>query len=110
MSTEQGKSLAETSNWAHIDREKVHQDWDALYKEIVPMVDREKPDAPAVQKLVALHYSIASRFYVPSGKAYVGMALFYQENEGMREFHNAYHPNMVEFLGNAVYEFAKTNL
>lgn len=107
MSTEQAVSLAATSNWSHVDRQKVHQDWDALYKQLVQMVDHEAPDAPAVQELIAQHYAVASRFYVASGHAYVGMALFYQENDDMRAFHNAYHPGMVEFLGDAVYAFAK---
>ena len=110
MHAEQAQSLAASSNWAHVDRQKVHQDWDVLYKELVPMLDRERPEAPEVQALMAQHYAIVSRFYAPSSKAYVGMALFYQENDGMRDFHNAYHPSMVEFLGDAVHVFAKANL
>ena len=110
MNAEQAKSLAATANWAHVDRQKVHQDWDVLYKELAPMLDSKPPEAPEVQALIAQHYAIASRFYSPSSRAYVGMALFYQENDGMRDFHNAYHPGMVEFLGDAVHAFAEAKL
>jgi hypothetical protein len=107
MSAEQATSLAATSNWSHVDRQKAHQDWDALYKQLVQRAGLEAPDAPAVQALIAQHYEIASRFYVPSDHAYVGMALFYQENSDMSTFHNAYHPSMTEFLGDAIYAFVK---
>ena len=107
MTVEQAASLAATSNWSHVDRQKVHQDWDALYKQLAQMVDLEAPDAPAVQALITQHYEIASRFYDASDHAYVGMALCYQENSDMSAFHNAYHPRMTEFLGDAIYAFVQ---
>lgn len=110
MAAEQAVSLAATNNWSHVDRQAVHEDWQKLYETLAPMVDGGQPDAPAVQALIAEHYAIASRFYVPSGNAYIGMALFYQENDAMRGFHNAFHPLMVEFLGDAVYVFSSISL
>ncbi|WP_260148818.1 TipAS antibiotic-recognition domain-containing protein [Streptomyces sp. PanSC9] len=43
----------------------------------------------------------------PSREAYVGMSLFYAEDEAMRAFHDSYHPGMVEFLGAAIRVFAE---
>jgi hypothetical protein len=110
LTAEQTKSLAETENWSHVDKAQTHIDWDILYKELVPLIEGSRPSSSEVQSLMARHYSIASRFYSPSRKAYVGMALFYRENPDMREFHNTYHPQMVEFLGEAVFVYANDNL
>jgi hypothetical protein len=102
MAEEQAKSLAGTNNWEHVDRNQVHQDWDVLYREIAARVDGSAPGDRQIQELVRRHFDIACRFYIPSRRAYVGMALFYAENDDMREFHNSYHPRMVEFLGDAM--------
>lgn len=39
LAEEQAKSLAETNDWEHVDRERVHQDWDVLYREIAALLD-----------------------------------------------------------------------
>lgn len=64
------------------------------------------PDSPEVQTLIARHYDLACRFYRPSKEAYVGMRLFYAENQDMKDFHNAYHPGMVDFLILAIRAFS----
>ncbi|MEU1378076.1 TipAS antibiotic-recognition domain-containing protein [Streptomyces triculaminicus] len=107
LAEEQAKSLAETNNWEHVDRNQVHQDWDGLYREIATCLDESLPGDREIQELVRRHFDIACRFYMPSRKTYVGMALFYAEDDAMREFHNSYHPRMVEFLGDAMRIFAE---
>jgi hypothetical protein len=110
MLAEQSQSLAETSNWAHVDRKQTHADWDSLYREIAPLIDDLLPGDEAVQELMARHYEIASRFYKPSREAYIGMGLFYMDNQDMRDFHNGYHPKMAEFLGDAVFIYARNSI
>ena len=110
LTAQQTKSLAETGNWAHVDKQQVHIDWDIFYKDLAPFVDESLPSSTEVQSLMSRHYSIASRFYSPTREAYVGMALFYQDNKDMKAFHNAYHPKMVDFLGEAIYAYAHRNL
>jgi len=107
---EQAQSLASTNNWAHVDKAQAHADFDAFYKELAPLIDANEPASPAIQALMARHYAIASRFYAPSSDAYVGTALFYEDNADMKAFHNGYHPRMVEFLGDAVYAYAREHL
>lgn len=107
---EQTQSLADTSNWGHVDKQKVHADWDVLYKKLAPLVDQSQPDSDGVQALVAAHFEIASRFYKPSREAYIGMALFYEENQDMKAFHNAYNPGMVAFMRRAMNVYAHQNL
>ena len=110
LASEQAQSLAETDNWSHVDKEQVHRDWDALYQQLAPFVEKASPSAPEVQALMARHHEIVSRFHAPSRLAYVGMSLFYQENDDMRNFHNSYHPGMVAFLAEAMPVYANQNL
>ena len=107
---EQARNLAETDGWAHVDKDRVHADWDALYSEIAASLDATRPEDDRAQELIGRHFEIASRFYAPTREAYIGMALLYAEDAAMREFHNAYHPRMVEFLGPAMREFAGRRL
>lgn len=107
LAAEQAKSLAETNGWEHVDRGQVHRDWDVLYREIAAHLDGSQPGDGQIQELVRRHFDIVCRFYVPSRKAYAGMALFYAEDDAMRGFHDSYHPRMVEFLGAAMNVFAE---
>ena len=52
----------------------------------------------------------AARFHVPSREVYIGLGVFYREDPSIREFHNAYHPQMADFLRDAMYEYALTKL
>ncbi|MEW5528443.1 TipAS antibiotic-recognition domain-containing protein [Streptomyces virginiae] len=108
LAEEQAKSLADTNDWEHVDRQRVHQDWDVLYREITASLDEGSlPGDPQIQELVRRHFDIVSRFYTPSREAYLGMSLFYAEDEAMRAFHDSYHPKMVEFMGAAIKVFAQ---
>ena len=110
LDVEQTHSLSATDNWAHVNRELIHQDWDTLYKKIAKCVDKIAVDSTSVQRLMEEHFEIACRFYTPSKEAYIGMGIFYKENEDMKKFHNAYHSGMVDYLGDAMVHYARKNL
>ena len=110
LSTEQARSLSATNNWAHVNRQQVHADWDALYKELAPLLECRAPDSVEVQALIERHYCLVSRFYAPSKEAYIGMSLFYGEDPAMRSFHEAHHISMVEFLAEAIPIYAQKHL
>ncbi len=110
LDEEQSKSLSETNNWEHVDKSLVHSDWDVLYKEIAENIDNSKPEDLNIQEYIKRHYDISCRFFKPTKKAYIGMSLFYQDNEDMKNFHNNYHPSMVKFLSDAIYSYAECNL
>ncbi|MEU4562890.1 TipAS antibiotic-recognition domain-containing protein [Actinoplanes sp. NPDC023936] len=111
LAEEQAASLAATDGWSHVDKDQVHRDWHELYGEIAAAITAgASPQDAAVQELVGRHYAIASRFYAPSRDAYIGMALLYAEDDGMRDWHNSYHPRMVEFLGAAMLRYAESTL
>jgi hypothetical protein len=110
LSAEQTQSLSETDNWSHVDKQQVHLDWEVLYKDLTSLMQHLPPSSPDVQAIMARHYGIAARFYKPSKHAYIGMSLLYAENQDMKAYHNAYHPNMVAFLAEAMPIYADENL
>lgn len=110
LNLEQSHSLSSTDNWAHVNRELVHQDWDLLYKKLANYIDKTVVNDENVQMLMKEHFDIACRFYTPSKEAYIGMGIFYKENDDMKAFHNAYHPQMVDYLGDAMVHYANNNL
>ncbi|MEI8614849.1 TipAS antibiotic-recognition domain-containing protein [Shewanella sp. PP-He15 brown] len=110
LNAEQTHSLSTTNNWAHVNRELVHQDWDVLYRKLAVYADETTADNVNVQALIKEHFEIACRFYTPSKEAYIGMGIFYKENEDMKKFHNSYHPKMVDYLGDAIVHYAANHL
>jgi hypothetical protein len=110
LATEQAASFAATDGWSHVDRPQVHGDWDMLLRALAAMPADAEATSPEVQAMVAQHYAIASRFYVPSREAYVGMSLFYTEDQDMRTFHNAYRRDLAAFLAEAMRVFAQRSL
>lgn len=64
----------------------------------------------SVQALMKEHFEIACCFYNPSKEAYIGMGIFYKENDDMKKFHNSYHPEMVNYLGDAIVHYAGSHL
>lgn len=49
LAAEQARSLAATDNWSHVDKPTIHADWDALYKELTPLLDRYDPQSTEFQ-------------------------------------------------------------
>jgi hypothetical protein len=107
LAAEQAASLAKTAGWSHVDKVQVHSEWDVLYRRLATARAGASPTAPHIQDLIAQHYVIACRFYVPSREAYIGMSLFYVENLEMRTFHNSYGPDLVAFLSQAMQHYAR---
>jgi hypothetical protein len=110
LAQEHAASLAATNGWAHVDRDQIHAEWDQIYHAMAQDLEQRNAEDSATRELVGQHYRIACRFYTPSKEAYIGMALFYRENEDMRRFHNGYHEDMVEFLVEAITSFAQHRL
>lgn len=110
LDKEKNKSLKETNNWEHVDRDNVHKDWATLFTKLAEMVDTYSPPDQDVQKIVSEHYKITSRFYKPSKEAYIGTSLFVIENDDFLKYHNSFHPKLAEFLGAAMRVFAERNL
>ncbi len=110
LKVEQEKSLLETNNWSHVNKEEVHRNWNLLYEQIAVELDTLDPLDNKAQDFTREHYTIVCAFYKPSKEAYIGMSFFYKEDKGMREFHQSFHVKMLTFLEEAIYIYACKNL
>lgn len=110
LKEEQEKSLLETNNWSHVNKEEVHKNWNLLYAKIAEELDTLNPLDTKAQDFISEHYKIVSVFYKPSKEAYIGMSLFYKEDEGMKTFHKSFHIKMLDFLEEAISIYAYKNL
>ncbi|WP_248761251.1 TipAS antibiotic-recognition domain-containing protein [Pseudarthrobacter sp. SSS035] len=110
LAHEQALSLEASNGWAHVDRDVVHAEWDAVYRDLARNLDTSDPMDAASQDLIRKHYNVACLFYTPSKEAYIGMALFYEENKELNAFHATYHPGLVAFLNVAIRAYSARNL
>ena len=110
LKEEQEKSLLETNNWSHVNKEEVHKNWNLLYAKIAEELDTLSPSDLKAQNFIREHYKIVGAFYKPSKEAYIGMSLFYKEDEAMRTFHKSFHVKMLNFLEEAIFIYAYKNL
>ena len=83
LKKEQEKSLFETNNWSHVNKEEVHENWNLLYVKIAEELDTLSPSDIKAQDFIREHYKIVCAFYKPSKEAYLGMSLFYKEDEAI---------------------------
>ena len=111
LEAEKAQSLAQTNNRAHVDRDKIHAGWQALYAEIAQnLTEHTDPESAEFQGFVARHYAIITEFYVPSPQAYIGMSLFYVEDDEFRKYHESFHPLLPLLLQKGMQHFAQNGM
>ena len=69
-----------------------------------------KPEDVEVQALVQRHYDWVNVFWTPTHESYTGLAQMYLDHPDYREFYNKYHPNLVEYLVEAMRVYAAYKL
>ncbi|WED44288.1 MerR family transcriptional regulator [Legionella cardiaca] len=105
------ESWQRARNWKKSDWETFQQEGDRLNKEFAKVLRNQlKPDAAEVQVLVRQHYLWVTNFWTPTKTSYLGLGKMYLEHPDFREFYNTYHPNLVEFLVEAMQFFANHKL
>ena len=69
-----------------------------------------KSDSDEVQSLIQDHYNWVNNFWTPTCETYLSLGQMYLDHPDYRAFYNRYHPDLVEFLVNAMAVFAKQKL
>ena len=83
----------------------------ALTKEFVEALEHGlKADSAKVQALVARHYAWITKFWTPDEESYVGLGQLYVEHPDFRKYYEAYHPELAEFLAEAMRVYANKKL
>lgn len=97
-----------------IDWDAIKKRWDQLFKDYVEAIHKNlKPASPEVQKIVRRQFEILS--YVnannaPSKEYFIGLTQQYHSHPDWLKMFNRYHPNLLEFLCEAMKIFADREL
>ena len=105
----QGKE--KVKHWSKADWDKYHHDTDCITKEFVlALNDKLTPESTTVQNIVKKHFALVSVFWTPTKSSYIGLGQMYKEYPDFKKFYDNYHPDLVEFLANAMQVFAENEL
>lgn len=63
-----------------------------------------------VQQLVQQHYDWINNFWTPTKETYLNLAQLYLDHPDYRDFYNRYHPNLVNFVVEAIIYYAQHHL
>ncbi len=105
------ESKRKLAKWDKHEWEDVKNEGDAIHKALARAInDGFAPDSKHVQGIIAQHYKMINRFYDCTNEIYIGLTELYAEHPDFRKFFDAYHPKMVEFIGEAMRYYAKHEL
>ena len=107
-------SIAEShqnvKNWTKADWNKSKTEFDEICKELTNLIGkRSKANSQEVQNIVRRHYQWLRKFWTPNKESYSGHGQFIVESE-LRKAYEAYHPQLPEFIAEAIQVFAELEL
>ena len=106
---QQGKD--KVKHWNKEDWDKYHHNTEGLTKEfVIALTNNLQPESQTVQDLIKKHFAMVSIFWKPTKSNYIGLGQMYKEYLDFKNFYASYHPNLVEFLANAMQIFAENEL
>lgn len=100
-----------TKSWKKEDYEQMKKDGDELYKQLADALKAKlKANSQTVQALVGKHFQLVKRVYNPTKEVYIGLGQLYIEHADFRKFFDPYHPELPEFLAEAMKIYAEKEL
>lgn len=97
-------------NWGKPDWDKSKQEFDEICKDLAGMMKKNlKADSKEVQSVIRRHYEWLKQFWTPTRESYSGHGQFIVDSE-LGEAYKAYHPQMAEFIAEAIQVFADQEL
>lgn len=104
-------SWKNVKHWKKNDWEKLKKDGDEINKALVAAIKaRLLPSSAEVQKLIRRHHAWVKHFWTPTKETYIGLGQLYLDHPDFRGFYKAYHPELVEYLVEAMKIFANREL
>lgn len=88
---------------------QIGKEGDELQKEIVLHMDKG-PESPIIQKLITKHYENLRHFYEPNLELYRGLADMYVSDPRFATHFKKYHPDLPEFMRDAIHAFCDTQV
>jgi DNA-binding transcriptional MerR regulator len=104
-------SWMKVRHWKKSNWEKFKQEGEQLNQDLVKaMGNHLKSTDIEVQALIQRHYSWVKNFWTPTKKTYLGLAQMYLDHSDYRDFYNRYHPNLVEYIVEAMNVYSEREL
>lgn len=101
------QSVERTKNWTDEDYRRVHDEQDVLLRNMV--INMEKgPKSDEIRKLVELWRAGINRFYNTTPEMCRGLANMYVEDERFGAFYKKYHPDLPQFIRDAINYYCDT--
>lgn len=109
------KGKERLKQWSKADWQRLMREGEDINALLVKAIENGlKPGSAAVQELVVRHYEMIKLFWEPEIKAdkerYSGLGLFYIGHDEMKKYYDKFHPQLAEFLAQAIKVFAEKNL
>lgn len=93
------------------DRDALHQQCEAISKQIASCIQNKMPIASeAVQSVVEQHYQWVCEYWTPNRETYKGLAAMYVEHEEFASYYEGFHSDMPKYLQQAMCYYADKRL
>lgn len=104
------ESKQNAKSWTKAQEESFKQDFDAICKELAHLIEEKyKPGAQKVQDVIRKHYNWLKRAWTPTKETYAAHGRFIADSE-LAKAYRAYHPQLPEFIAEAIQLFAESEL
>ena len=105
------------SSWKKISKHtieetgKLEDKCRSITKEFVVCLENaDSPESSAAQLVVKKHYLWVCNYWQPNQETYVGLSELYKENNEFNKFYSDFHPDLINYLSQAIKYFALHNL
>lgn len=98
-------------HWKKENWEQFQCEGDEINKALVAAMELHfKPDSMEVQDLIRRHHAWVKHFWTPTRESYAGLGQMYLAHPDFRDFYNAYHPGLADYLVKGMLVFAERSL
>lgn len=105
------QSKAKVKHWNKAQWIANKQEGDKVHAMLAKAIDNQlSPDSAQVQALIKKHYELTKIFWTPTQKTYIGLAQFYCSNPDFVKFFDNIHPQLLNFMVDAMKIFAEKEL
>lgn len=105
------ESWQKAAHWKKSNWESFKEEGEQLNQDLAAALNNHlKPNSSEVQALVQRHYTWVSNFWIPTKETYTGLSRMYLDHPDYRSFYSKYHPDLVEYLVEAMRFFAENEL
>jgi len=105
------ESKKRTAKWDKTQWDDVKSTGDTIHKELAKAIDAGlEPESNEVQLIIKRHFELQNRFYDLTKEVYIGLTKLYAEHPDFKKYFDAYHPDMIEYIGKAMRFYAENNL